>query len=180
MFVVAVAVCSVVGSIYRGCKKVRIFTVTQGPLSVVTPGNVWTRSWESAFLLLLLCMCLYLSGVVGVRFNSVELYIQTHHNLNLPRIPKLICCEDNYISSFLKILLSQSFEAIFLCSFIAQITLNNQARAVNYFSCALWDYYVIMLLCKQLTKQTQQLVINSRSLEPLLLICQQTIQLMIR
>ena len=37
MFVVAVAVCSVVGSIYRGCKKVRIFTVTQGPLSVVTP-----------------------------------------------------------------------------------------------------------------------------------------------
>ena len=75
MFVVAVAVCSVVGSIYRGCKKVRIFTVTQGPLSVVTPGNVWTRSWESAFLLLLLCMCLYLSGVVGVRFNSVELYI---------------------------------------------------------------------------------------------------------
>ena len=39
MFVVAVAVCSVVGSIYRGCKKVRIFTVTQGPLSVVTPGR---------------------------------------------------------------------------------------------------------------------------------------------
>ena len=145
MFVVAVAVCSVVGSIYRGCKKVRIFTVTQGPLSVVTLGrapgistqvsqclqqgdNVWTRGWESAFLLLLLCMCLYLSGVVGVRFNSVQLYIQTHHNLDLPRIPKLICCEDNYISSFLKILLSQSFEAIFLCSFIAQITLNNQAR----------------------------------------------------
>ena len=39
MFVVAVAVCSVVGSIYRGGKKVRIFTVTQGPLSVVTPGR---------------------------------------------------------------------------------------------------------------------------------------------
>ena len=39
MFVVAVAVCSVVGSIYRGCKKVRIFTVTQGPLSVVPPGR---------------------------------------------------------------------------------------------------------------------------------------------
>ena len=39
MFVVAVAVCSVVGSIYVGCKKVRIFTVTQGPLSVVTLGR---------------------------------------------------------------------------------------------------------------------------------------------
>ena len=141
MFVVAVAVCSVVGSIYRGCKKVRIFTVTQGPLSVVTPGRAPGISTQVSAergqcldqrlgICLLATVALYVFVFVRccgskIQFSSA---LWTHHNLNLPRISKLICCEDNYIHSFLKILLSQSFEAIFLCSFIAQITLNNQAR----------------------------------------------------